>query len=271
MSWLAPRPFRPSYDQQTPVDRQKPPRQLFRRGSTSNHEKRPFVRKSSRDNGFGQWKDPDDGGRRSRNRSNSSPPDNRTHYHPPQDGRTQLLHASANASWQYAENWADTSWFPGRSQTVHLQMSSHSRMDMVLHGGQPEDDRRGRGRRSSDAKRPNPVQSPRTPRPAYSAPSSPVEIPVIPRFTSTGGMGFRNLLRKHSRDRPKIFFYHKYQPYYGFTNFSPHSVEYGGKVYPTSEHLFQALKVSRGGVSLLGWILLNPGSFRLFSSLINPT
>ncbi|XP_006459620.1 hypothetical protein AGABI2DRAFT_191527 [Agaricus bisporus var. bisporus H97] len=42
--------------------------------------------------------------------------------------------------------------------------------------------------------------------------------------------------------RPKILFYHKHDPHYGFTNFSPHSVTYNGKVYPTSEHLFQSFK-----------------------------
>ncbi|KAJ7147808.1 hypothetical protein C8R43DRAFT_889434, partial [Mycena crocata] len=31
-------------------------------------------------------------------------------------------------------------------------------------------------------------------------------------------------------------------PYFGFTNSSSHSVRYNGKEYPTSEHLFQALK-----------------------------
>jgi predicted NAD-dependent protein-ADP-ribosyltransferase YbiA (DUF1768 family) len=59
-------------------------------------------------------------------------------------------------------------------------------------------------------------------------------------------MGIRNLLRKNSRDRPKILFYNKHEPYYGFTNFSSHSVMFEGKVYPTSEHLFQAFKVSWG-------------------------
>jgi len=39
-----------------------------------------------------------------------------------------------------------------------------------------------------------------------------------------------------------IFFYHRHDPHYCFTNFSPHTVEYQGKVYPTSEHLFQAFK-----------------------------
>jgi len=39
-----------------------------------------------------------------------------------------------------------------------------------------------------------------------------------------------------------IYFYESDKPHYGFTNFSPHPVNYRGKVYPTSEHLFQALK-----------------------------
>lgn len=43
--------------------------------------------------------------------------------------------------------------------------------------------------------------------------------------------------------RSRILFYHKQDPYYGFTNFSPHNVRYNGKVYPTSEHLFQSFKV----------------------------
>jgi len=42
--------------------------------------------------------------------------------------------------------------------------------------------------------------------------------------------------------RQRILFYHKHNPYYGFTNFSAHPVKYRGKRYPTSEHLFQALK-----------------------------
>jgi len=39
-----------------------------------------------------------------------------------------------------------------------------------------------------------------------------------------------------------VFFYHRKDPHYCFTNFSPHKVEYEGKIYPTSEHLFQAFK-----------------------------
>ncbi|KAF9648837.1 DUF1768-domain-containing protein [Thelephora ganbajun] len=44
-----------------------------------------------------------------------------------------------------------------------------------------------------------------------------------------------------ARPRP-ILFYHKHEPHYGFTNFSNHAVKYEGRVYPTSEHLFQSLK-----------------------------
>jgi predicted NAD-dependent protein-ADP-ribosyltransferase YbiA (DUF1768 family) len=40
-----------------------------------------------------------------------------------------------------------------------------------------------------------------------------------------------------------IKFYDKADPYYEFTNFSDHPIRYGGKDYPTSEHLFQSLKV----------------------------
>ncbi|KDQ52777.1 hypothetical protein JAAARDRAFT_40058 [Jaapia argillacea MUCL 33604] len=42
--------------------------------------------------------------------------------------------------------------------------------------------------------------------------------------------------------RPRIYFYHSHDPYYGFTNFSPHAIIYKGKRYPTSEHLFQSFK-----------------------------
>ena len=48
---------------------------------------------------------------------------------------------------------------------------------------------------------------------------------------------------KPSSARARILFYHKNDPYYGFTNFSPHPVIYKGKKYPTSEHLFQSFKV----------------------------
>lgn len=44
------------------------------------------------------------------------------------------------------------------------------------------------------------------------------------------------------RTPQRILFYHAHDPYYGFTNFSSDPVEYHGKIYPTSEHLFQSLK-----------------------------
>jgi len=46
-----------------------------------------------------------------------------------------------------------------------------------------------------------------------------------------------------SLPQKRILFYHKHDPYYGFTNFSAHPVVYNGKKYPTSEHLFQSFKV----------------------------
>lgn len=48
---------------------------------------------------------------------------------------------------------------------------------------------------------------------------------------------------RYSPTRARILFYHKHDPYYGFTNFSAHPVVYKGKKYPTSEHLFQSFKV----------------------------
>ncbi|TFK36687.1 hypothetical protein BDQ12DRAFT_736773 [Crucibulum laeve] len=48
--------------------------------------------------------------------------------------------------------------------------------------------------------------------------------------------------RRVQNIRQRIFFYDKGAPHYAFTNFSPHPVQYQGKIYPTSEHLFQSLK-----------------------------
>jgi len=48
--------------------------------------------------------------------------------------------------------------------------------------------------------------------------------------------------QKSPQQRPRILFYHKHDPHYGFTNFSNHPVIYKGKKYPTSEHLFQSFK-----------------------------
>ncbi|KAF8991533.1 hypothetical protein BDQ17DRAFT_1254835 [Cyathus striatus] len=59
------------------------------------------------------------------------------------------------------------------------------------------------------------------------------------------------LLNDPRLNRTRILFYEKNMPYYSFTNFSPHPVVYQGKKYPTSEHLFQALKFMKhhGGIA----------------------
>lgn len=66
---------------------------------------------------------------------------------------------------------------------------------------------------------------------------------VIPP-TSTGPRRVSPIKATSSSSRPRILFYHKHNPYYGFTNFSPHPVIYNSKKYPTSEHLFQSFKVT---------------------------
>ena len=65
-------------------------------------------------------------------------------------------------------------------------------------------------------------------------------------FTPGAGTYADSPRRSSSRTivRPRILFYHKDDPHYGFTNFSNHPVVYKGKRYPTSEHLFQSFKVS---------------------------
>ena len=40
----------------------------------------------------------------------------------------------------------------------------------------------------------------------------------------------------------RILFYRANGPYGGFSNFSPHPVKMSGRVWPTSEHYFQAQK-----------------------------
>jgi len=58
-----------------------------------------------------------------------------------------------------------------------------------------------------------------------------------------------SFVRKIERQSPclpsrrQILFFHEDRPYYGFTNFSADPVEYEGKIYSTSEHLYQSFKV----------------------------
>ncbi|KAG8990920.1 hypothetical protein FRB93_002992 [Tulasnella sp. JGI-2019a] len=55
--------------------------------------------------------------------------------------------------------------------------------------------------------------------------------------TATSRGGTQAPLSRHT-----IRFYEITNPFYGFTNSSPHEVRFDGKMYPTSEHLFQSLK-----------------------------
>jgi len=66
-------------------------------------------------------------------------------------------------------------------------------------------------------------------------------IKSAPLYLSTN-IALQGSSSKPSSPRTRILFYHKGDPYYGFTNFSPHPVIYKGKKYPTSEHLFQSFK-----------------------------
>ncbi|KAG6374827.1 hypothetical protein JVT61DRAFT_4212 [Boletus reticuloceps] len=80
--------------------------------------------------------------------------------------------------------------------------------------------------------------------------------PPRPHTASPGGSGKQK--KDHAKQAvqqpaKRILFYHVRDPYYGFTNFSPDLVEYRGKQYPTSEHLFQSLKVSEGQWTLTTW------------------
>ncbi|TDL25745.1 DUF1768-domain-containing protein [Rickenella mellea] len=69
-----------------------------------------------------------------------------------------------------------------------------------------------------------------------------VTLPERRKHHSFPGSPRNSLKMSPSPRRERIYFYNRKDPHYGFTNFSPHPVEYQGKVYPTSEHLFQSFK-----------------------------
>jgi hypothetical protein len=85
---------------------------------------------------------------------------------------------------------------------------------------------------------------------ALTPPTSPLDhsIPATTKVSNIANV-LRKTRRTSLRDSPRtptrhrILFYHKNDPHYGFTNFSPHPVMYLGRKYPTSEHLFQSFKV----------------------------
>ena len=94
----------------------------------------------------------------------------------------------------------------------------------------------GRRRRASDSAPTTPSAA--TPKQELASPL--VDSLLTPRVTTDIPNTSSNNPPRHQRP---ILFYHKHEPHYGFTNFSYHPVRYEGKIYPTSEHLFQSLKV----------------------------
>lgn len=94
--------------------------------------------------------------------------------------------------------------------------------------------------------------------PRWSAPVHPGFIPPEFRaahpefFTPTSvspvrrawpGRRQKSRVPQYTTPRRRIPFYDRDAEHYGFTNFSLHPIQYKGKYYPTSEHLFQSLKV----------------------------
>lgn len=79
-----------------------------------------------------------------------------------------------------------------------------------------------------------------------SFPASPSSRALKPgsRLVTAGAARYQSPSQEPTTKRApqRILFYHAHDPYYGFTNFSSDPVEYHGKIYPTSEHLFQSLK-----------------------------
>jgi hypothetical protein len=178
------------------------------------------------------------------------PPDNR-HHHDHRQGWTPV---SGNSSWSWS--WANSLRIPGNG-LVEVQAQVQVDEQWVVHHGRGHMGRDRGGHRSRDLIHPLPTPAPA---PRRTLAPSPVDSPVVPGVTTVGAMCFRNLLRKRSDSRPKILFYNKHEPHYGFTNFSPHSVLYRGKRYPTSEHLFQSLKVRVWLLLCFCFCLLSCGS-----------
>ncbi|CCM06414.1 uncharacterized protein FIBRA_08675 [Fibroporia radiculosa] len=139
-----------------------------------------------------------------------------------------------------------------RNSRAQFTRPAAQSMDIKILGG--DDESRGSRRRKSDSEHEYPeskrlqlVKNEDDTWGSRSASSEPagrkhlsvasrVNHPVAPTPTNTP-----QSTQMPSTPSP-IWFYHKHDPYYGFTNFSPHPVDYNGKSYPTSEHLFQSFK-----------------------------
>lgn len=108
-------------------------------------------------------------------------------------------------------------------------------------------------RRQADGQRPGTADKRAHRRDASPGPLAPGGYPSDAGRRSTGrplaitgpSVGTRSsVARNKPQSKPNvILFYESTKPFYGFTNFSPHEVRYENKVYPTSEHLFQSMKV----------------------------
>ena len=248
-------PFHSSNDPD-PTPPPVPPKTLSHRRSLSNRA-RQLLGIGSGDDAVGKRKSVDGTGNNMRRiwvRSGSASPDRaRNRDHRTQDRGTILSPVSATTSRAYGEERVNTLWGFGRDE-VQIQANSRASIEVDLDDGPLRpDDTRGRSRHR-DATHPTPAPPAPPPRPGFAL-SSPTKSPVIPTRPTGKPMesAAKNVLRKpelQERRRP-ILFYHKDEPHYGFTNFSAHPVDYRGKRYPTSEHLFQSFKVgSTAGITL---------------------
>ena len=125
---------------------------------------------------------------------------------------------------------------PGSTRFIHVQVQGQG---LITVGGSPATQFVAQ---LDPRPRRNSVSHPPAPTPGRMFVSSLADRPVIPGVT-TNVAHVPNRLRKDPYQRPRIFFYHKHEPHYGFTNFSDHPVIHQGRTYPTSEHLFQSFKV----------------------------
>ena len=173
---------------------------------------------------------------KTRSRSSSTSPDGRFGHDNSLQHRTGFSCVSANGSRTWAPDL--TCGLIAENAEINVQFQGQ---DLIKGGGPPAtqfvtkvDPRRQR----------NSVAHPPAPTSERMSVSSLVDSPVIPGAI-TNSAHVPNRLRKDSYQRPRILFYHKHEPHYGFTNFSDHPVLYQDRRYPTSEHLFQSFKVCR--------------------------
>jgi len=189
---------------------------------TSSPEFRPDTRE-----GRSKWSTND----KKQSRSSSTPPDSRFIHDQNLQQRTGLSPVSTGVS----RTWAQRGWIAG-SVEVGVQVEGRS---LIQVGGQHAAQLMAK---LDPRRRRNSVAHPPAFTPGRTSISSPVDHPFIPGVATSNAL-IPNRLRKNSYQRPRILFYHRHEPHYGFTNFSAHSVMYEGRRYPTSEHLFQSFKV----------------------------